>query len=334
MRNGVSVWGGIVWDREFDQENRKLTITAYSHEIYRFNRVLLKTRKYTDEDVFDVVRDLVNAMNYDLQDGINAIAGEPAQYNGTGGRPDSANIGLDLGTGLRGVTMTNEDDFRGIELKYIGEIINALSDNKNKYFEWRIEHTFTAGEFQKALKLTVPAANGYDSTLLFEYPGVISKYTWSDSMENASTRFWVTGAGDGPEKRIEYFINDTILSGGVLGDYDYIDYPLFDELELSRHGSVKNVDTLKEHAEQYAKESVPPMTDWEVTLYGEFDPQVSAFNQGDWAKFIIKDENFSSTQAFTRRIEEITVNVADAENQHDTVTLALTNETGPSTDMD
>lgn len=329
MRDDVPVWGGIVWDREFNQTDKKMTIKAFSFEIYLYHRVLWKSRTYTDSDVFAVVRDLVNAINVDFDSTENVIAGEPSPtYNGLGGRPDNSDIGINLGTGSRGAVTSR--DYRGIEVQLVGEVIDALSDNLNRNFEYRIVPTLSNNVFGKRLDLYVPPTDGLSTLLVFEYPGSIATYTWSDTMEGASTRYWVTGAGEGPNKRIQTWTNDTVLNGvGDNGVDDFSAFPVYDEVESSKHGSVKSTDRLAEYAQMYGKRTSPPVTDWDVTVYGQLEPNVTLYQAGDWAKFIIKDPSFGPTEAFTRRIEEKRVSVANGRDATETVQLVLTNESGP-----
>lgn len=329
MRDDSVVWGGIVWDRKFDTSTKKLDITAYTFEIYLYHRVLWKSRTYDNNDVFAVVRDLVNAVNVDFNSSSNVITGQPSPtYNGTGGRPSNSDIGISLGTGSRGATTSR--DFRGVELQLVGEAIDALSDNLNRNFEYRIVPTFSNETFGKRLELYVPPDDGLSSNLVFEYPGSIADYVWSDTMEGASTRFWVTGAGEGPNKRIQTWTNDTVLGGiGSNNVDDFSQFPVYDEVESSKHGSVKDTARLSEYAQMYGKRTIPPLTDWDITVNGSKEPNVTLYNAGDWAKFIIKDESFGGTEAFTRRIEEKTVTVSEGTSVTETVQLALTNESGP-----
>ena len=331
LRDDFPIWGGIVWDREFDQSTKKLTIKAFSFEIYFYHRVLWKNRLYDDDDVFSVVRDLVNAINVDFDDTENVIAGTPSPtYNGTGGRPSSADIGIALGTGSRGATTGR--DFRGVELQYVGEAIDALSDNMNRHFEYRITPLLSNNVFNKRLDLYVPPETGDDTLLFFEFPGSISTYKWTDTMEGAATRFWVTGAGEGPTKRIERWTNNSLLDGiGRNNADDFTAFPLYDEIESSKHGSVKSTSRLQEYAQEYGKRAEPPLTDWQMTVYGGLEPNVSLYKSGDWAKFVIKDPSFGATESFTRRIEERTVSVSNDPSVQETVVLALTNESGPLT---
>lgn len=339
VRKGIPVWGGIIWDRSYQQSNASFEITALGFEVYFSHRVIWKKRSYTNVDIFELVRDIVNAIQVDFNPDANVRAGTSPYFTGTqneyssaGGRPLSANLNISLGGNQMGFTETNDEDFRGSELKLAADAINALSDNQHN-FEWRIAPTFNTSTqvFGKALQLYQPAADASLATATFEFPGVISDYTWSDTMEGASTRYWETGAGDGPDKAIANWVNDSILNGSQTSiKHDYTNFPLYDEVDSSTHGSTKSTSKLQGYAQTSGQRSRPPLQDWSVTVNGAQNPDLSNYQTGDWAKFIIDDPKFGYKQGFARRITDMTVTVPEEEDGDESVALLLESTSDPA----
>jgi hypothetical protein len=342
VRNGVVVWGGIVWTRQYKKSTKYMDMTALSFEAYLDHRVIWRRRNYTDVDVYRIFRDLLHGIQVDFDPSATPIAGDPSVYyptDGTytnaGGRPDNASIGIADGSGTSPFDpVTNTDDFRGNELKFLGETISALSDHQNKYFEYRIEPSLVNEIFTKTLVIFAPEPNGSATNLIFTDPGAISDYTWSDTMEGAATRYWVTGDGQGPDKVIGNWVNDSLLTGGQQRENNYnANFPLYDEVDLSRHSRTKSQATLDNYAEKYGKKAEPPIVVWDVTVLGGRSPVLGTYRPGQWAKFIIQDDDLGDTIKFTRRILEMNVTVPDSGSSHESVELVLTNESGPDSDV-
>jgi hypothetical protein len=52
LRNGVCVWGGIIWGRQYSPSGKKLTVDASEFISYLYHRVLWQTLYYGSENVF------------------------------------------------------------------------------------------------------------------------------------------------------------------------------------------------------------------------------------------------------------------------------------------
>lgn len=67
LRGDTCVWGGIIWSRSYNAKDRVLSINASEFQSYMYKRIHWQTSIYpTTSDKYDVVRDMINKMNYDF----------------------------------------------------------------------------------------------------------------------------------------------------------------------------------------------------------------------------------------------------------------------------
>jgi hypothetical protein len=112
MRDGVCVWGGIIWSRDYDIIDRNLSVSALEFSSYFHHRLFWKTMALTGPTIKDMLTQLVTAVFND-QSSVN----EPLAYSAS----DVHNLinfyKQDNGSGSAGnrVTITTEENHNFID---------------------------------------------------------------------------------------------------------------------------------------------------------------------------------------------------------------------------
>lgn len=251
--------------------------------------------------------------------------------------------------------------FRGSELKTVGEILDDYSNTPDG-FEYRIDCTYNSGtgKFDKVFKFlplkpqslvdylnntyatgllpvgvyAPPEAFGADA-LVFEHPGNILNASMEETVEDASTRFWVQGEDDTGNA-------DASLPYAAESSLEYLTngWPLLENVE--KVNSVSDESTLFTYASRYLTESLPPISHFSITVNGSVKPELGTYAPGDWCSVIINDDDFvslrmqsdlepGSSQAnrqgmLIRKIESYEVTVPDNPSFPEEVSLQLVSE--------
>lgn len=168
--------------------------------------------------------------------------------------------------------------------------------------------------------------------VVFEYPGNITDFSLSESAENAATRMWVSGNGDG-------------LDGNASQPYaaasatDLLNqgWPLLDQVEEKNDQSTAAIgeSALYKYAEDFLGEARPPEGTFNLSVNGSIDPQVGDYLPGDWCTIIIDDDFVRSrlasdleprTNVIVRKIVGYKVSVPDSPAFPEKVDLELISE--------
>lgn len=340
-RNGVPVWGGIIDAREYNASTRELQISAVSFEAWLYHRVIWHTVSYPNTvDQYQVVRNLVALAQTDFA-GVGVPADNVVQF------PAAATINLQVDSSNSG---KHQDTLTvsGYELRSFGEVIEEFSDNLGG-FEYNIEVTLDPGDRNKFLKILtfrdtppsqLPAGQTYTGTRpglnenFFEFPGNISELSFSDSIDETATRYYVTGktpeTASGTSTQLAAtprgsWNNDAYLSSG---------WPLLEYVESSKHSEVSVQATLDSYARQYGRRARPPVPTWSVRVNGGLDPVIGTYRPGDWCRILTSDPflkqriglETESLTGLVKRIAAFNVEVPDTEQTPETVELTLIDE--------
>lgn len=258
-RNGVPVWGGIIWARQYDSSegSGKMTLTAKTFESYFYHRFQRTTKYWSNEDQLEIARWLVTS----------------------NGSAAAVLIDVDTTTSPR----RRERTMFGYEYKTTGEELEQLA-NLIDGFDWNVVIGLDADDKPtRKLVFYYPEAgvSRADTTLQFEFPGVIKDYTMTDNSEDGGNYIWAIGAGEGSEMVVESASDYSQLSQG---------WPV---IETSRsHKSVLRPSTLQEHADKALEKLNTPVTVFTANLRADQDPIYGSYSLGDWARFRFRDYYF------------------------------------------
>lgn len=358
LRDERPVWGGIIWDRSYSANTRTLTVNAATWESYLFKRFVWHT--YTtpkDADQYQVVRQFFRHMRRDFnnlyvaEDNVTPISESITQAIDL----YTTDIPWEHGHAQDEITYKREN------MKSFGEMLTDFADNVNG-FEWYFVYTYNGimQRFRRRLHFLPtpphllpkgspkPQDNETDKpgidTFLFEFPGNIVTLDLEEDAQNACTRQFVVGGYDPSlnteKKPIGSWNNMGAINAG---------YPLFENVESSRHNDVAKLGRLNRLAAIYGRQSAPPIRNWNVTVAGDKDPIVGSYRVGHWCRVMIHDPfiqqsldsaNVSYANGIVKRIMGYTVNVPTGSQLPELVTLELEDDffipnepAGPNDDL-
>lgn len=122
--------------------------------------------------------------------------------------------------------------------------------------------------------------------IVFEYPGNVIDFSFTENAEGSATRMWVAGNADG-------------LSGDISQPYaaatstDLLaqGWPILDQVEERNdvNTAAAGEAALYDYAQEFLNEARPPEATFSISVNGSLDPQVGDYLPGDWCSIIIDD---------------------------------------------
>jgi hypothetical protein len=294
-RNGILVWGGVIWNRDYSSADQTLTVTAREFESYFERRLITTTTSFTNADQLLIARTL--------------ITNAQAATNG--------DIGVQVGTETSGVLIDRV--YYDYELKNVYQAIKDLSNQDDGFdFNIKVEYDLITNEPIKTLVLGYPRTGNIDSgvgdiqTPVFLFPaGNMVEYQYPEDGSIIGNSLYVIGAGSN-EGKLQAFAEDTAkLTAG---------WPL---LENSANYSDITDQTVLDQlatAQVLALSEPPPIINIVVPAYE--NPVFGTYAIGDDARLIINDPRFPTGLDSVYRI--VGFNVQPGENGPERVTITLT----------
>jgi len=293
-RSGVLVWGGIIWNREWDTGNQRLKITAREFESYFERRRIASTLVFTNQDQLTIAENLINAAQSVPYGNINVLI-------------PSTTSGVIIGSQI----------YYNYELKTYFNALLDLAKNNNG-FDFNIKVAYDGSRNPtKTLQLGYPRlGNTYSSSSatvpVFQIPaGNIVQYNYKEDGTKAANSVYATGAGSNEGKLIANSVDTTKTLSG---------WPLLED--SSNYSNITDSTLLGGLASgQVLATSYPPQT-LQIVAPPYLDPVFGTYNLGDQARVILKDDFYPSTFDGNYRI--VGLNVSPGENGPERVTLTLT----------
>lgn len=236
---------------------------------------------------------------------------------------------------------------RGSSLVNIGDHLDKYT-NTFEGFEYRIDCAYSSATNTFSKKLVVvpmdPLTDAQKENLeipyplsvfgadrvVFEHPGNILDAQMEENATDAATRFWVQGKNeDGVNSEAGEPYAGVAMSG-LLAD----GWPILDEVETFESDDEL---VLADYATRYLQESVPPISNFNITVNGSVNPVVGTYSPGDWCSVIIDDVFVQLRMAsrleprdnvLVRKIDAYTVTVPTSPAYPETVSLELFRESG------
>ncbi len=296
-RNGVLVWGGVIWGRTYNSTEQTLNITAREFESYFERRRITTTQAFTNTDQLVIARTLI----------------DNAQLVPYG------DIGVITGSETSGVLVDRV--YYDYELKGVYPAIQDLS-RADDGFDFNIQVSYDPVTYEpiKTLILGYPrtgtAYNPNDpAAFVFIFPaGNIVEYEYPEDGSIAANSVYALGAGSNEGKLIENAQDATKFADG---------WVLLEE--QANYSDVTDVTLLQELAlGQVLAVSYPPTT-IKIVVPAYVSPEFGTYGIGDDARIIITDERFPETLDAVYRI--VALNVQPGEDGPERVTITLTEPT-------
>jgi len=294
-RDGVLVWGGIIWNRTFSSKDQSLTITAREFESYFEKRVITTTNVFTNVDQLTIAQTLITQAQ--------AVS--------------SGNIGVTVGTETSGVLVSKT--YYSYELKNVFSAIQDLSKS-NAGFDFNIQVSYDSNSNPtKTLHLGYPrygiAYSATSTTVpVLELPGNMVAYEYAEDGTLAANYVYAVGAGSNEGKLIATAVDGTKIAAGwpvieVMQNYsDQTDGVLLGNLAS---GAVSAI-------------SYPPVI-LKAVIPTFVDPIFGSYNVGDDVRVRITDDRFPAGLDTYYRLTAYNVQVGEDGPEEVTLTLSIAN---------
>jgi hypothetical protein len=296
-RNGILVWGGVIWGRNYNSSEQRLSITAREFESYFERRRITQTVSFANIDQLVIARTLI----------------DDAQLAPYG------DIGVITGAETSGVLIDRV--YYDYELKGVYPAIQDLSRAEDGFdFNITVEYDPITEEPIKTLVLGYPRSGTvYDindpEAFVFIFPaGNIVEYEYPEDGPIAANTIYAVGAGSNEGKLIEIAQDTTKFAEGWALLEDQVNYTDTVDTNLLQELATGAVNAL----------SYPP-TVIKIVVPAYVTPEFGSYGIGDDARLIITDERFPNTLDAIYRI--VALSVQPGEEGPERVTITLTETT-------
>ena len=295
-RNGILIWGGVIWNRTYNSADQTLTIAAREFESYFERRRITSSVSYTNQDQLSVAQSLV------------ALA-QSVPFG---------NINVIVPTNTSGVLVSRT--FYSYELKTYYSALQDLSRGTNG-FDFNIQVSYDgSGQPQKSLVLGYPRiGTAYTSNQtgipVFEFPaGNIVEYEYPEDGSIAANTVYALGAGSNEGKLIATATDSTKTASGWALLEEQANYS-----DISSSTLLQSLATGQVNAVSY------PPTTIKIVVPPYIDPVWGTYQLGDNVRLRIKDPWQPNQLDAIYRL--VALNVQPGENAPERATLTLTNTT-------
>jgi hypothetical protein len=299
-RNDALVWGGVLWNREYNSTTQTLTFQAREFLSLFERRRIITTAAYTNIDQLQLAQTIMsNAQGV------------------TGG-----NIGMlynqDSGsTSTSGVLVSRT--YYGYEYKQVLAAVQDLA-KQTSGFDFEISTYYDGdGNPAKSFNTYYPKSGKTYSTTsttapVFQLPGNIVEYEYPEDATIAANTIYALGAGSNEGKLIATATDATKVSAG---------WPLLED--QANYSDLTDATLLAGLAGgQISAVSYPPTT-LRVVAPPSQSPTFGTYEIGDEVRVIINDNRFPTTLDAIYRL--VALSVTPGEDGPERVTLTLTTGT-------
>ncbi|MFI0514710.1 hypothetical protein RKD19_006473 [Streptomyces canus] len=302
-RDGVLVWGGVIWTVKYTSADRHLEIGAAGFLSYFDHRRVLPAAfdpaltdlasvsvPFTDRDQSDIARELVAVAQ--------AHPGGDIRV-----RPES--------TALSGITRTLV--YPGSDLKSTGEALRELASLEDGP-DFVIDMAYGSdGRPARRLRVGTPQLGRQGTPHVWEYGANLIDYTWP--ADGASTASRVFALGEQGESGQLVAVAEDSGTGRPLT-----------ETEVS-YVHLTDADLLRSQARSALAAVSAPVVLPELTVRADLEPVLGSYQVGDDALVVIKDVFFPEGTRFGVRITGIEVTPGNDAGEEQ-VQLTVTPATG------
>lgn len=299
-RDGVLVWGGIIWSREYNSNSQSLSITAQTFDSYFNRRRVTQTRVYLNVDQFTIAQALVTQAQSSAGGNIGVIV-----PNTTSGRL---------------VSRTYYNYEQKTVLAALQDLSKAgAANNTLPGFDFSFDVAYDgSGTPTKQFNLYYPRAgtaystsNPYTPTLQLP-SGNILEYNYLEDGSLAANLIWISGGGSNEGKLLNGTSDSSKITAGwpLLEDnYNYGDMISSAQLANLGQGHLAAVST-------------PPVS-LTVVVPPYVAPVLGSYVIGDDFRIMITDERFPTGLDATYRLIALNVTPGEAGPERATLTFSL-----------
>lgn len=213
-RDGLIIWGGIIWDREYNSDTRMLKLSGASWESYFFHRravpadAMIGSVTAGDDQLVVAIELLTqcDVVTYNGGTSVNPTVPLGVRVDQT---DDYFNVAVSTGTGV-----ARDLWFYPGDTRTLGDVLTAMALLDNG-FDWAIDSHGSFGSRYRDFNMGYPRGRTYGQdgfVFAFDVANQITKYTWKVSAANVAT--FVRAIGAGTDANTVY-ADDSISPGGT-----------------------------------------------------------------------------------------------------------------------
>ena len=293
-RDGVLVWGGIIWSRDYDSDSQHISINAQEFESYFSRRRITSNAVFTLTDQLAIARSLITTAQ--------SVAG--------------GNINVVTGSETSGILINRT--YYATELKPVYQALMDLSQS-TQGFDFNIQVSYnSANQPIKTLKLNYPqSGTRYSSSNptapVFEFPASnIITYSYFEDGSLTANTFTVFGAGSNEGQLQAVATNSAQITAG---------WPLLEDVanysDLTDSTLLSNISTGRLNA------SINPPVSLKIIAPPYSAPVLGSYGIGDDVRVRIKDERFPNGLDAIYRLIALSVTPGESSGERDTLSLTL-----------
>lgn len=192
-RDGVLIWGGIIWSRTYQSNAQTVQLTAQTFESY-FDRVACSSNI--------------------IQQGVEQVALFKNIIDNMQAQDTQSNIGLTYAslpsTGINRTVLLPGYEFHMYQ-EALDQLLGAVDS-----FEYTINVTASATQDRPNKVVTVgyPTLNSSITGQYYDYPGTVLNYWWPETTSEGATRFAGRGYGAGNKAPTAVVVDGTAINAG------------------------------------------------------------------------------------------------------------------------
>jgi hypothetical protein len=300
FRDGVPIWGGILWKRTLSSGERVVKIEGDTFDSYMYHRILDQDLMFirdmtknppiegTDQiDMFRVLWDHMSGNRSEYLGGMLGTAQLPP-------RPNS-DIHVLLSPTPRN-TVKRGRSFMKWDFRTYGEHLETLAGLKDG-FEWYAtvaqapEGSTSISGVDRRIEFAWPRFGRpfLETGFIWEFPANMLSYSWTADADKSATAAYVLGAGEGDLRAYAVLYNQQRLNEG---------WPLIDVAYT--HSTVSSKATMESHAAKYLRAFDPPVGEFDLTVHPDLPPTfgppgTEQYFMGDEIGIKIEDDIFAGS---------------------------------------
>lgn len=296
-RDGVLVWGGIIWGRQYTHSSKVLQINATEFWSYFKQRTITQSLTFSVVDPLAVAQGVVNWAQ----------------------SVDGGDIGVQVGSETSGTFISFTVNW--YENRPVSDVISTLSKadldgtGTQVGFDFAIDVAYdSSGVPQKYLRLGYPRRGRIagQTGLAFASGSDITDYGWSDDASQSAAQIIAVGTGSADQTPTARGVNLTAVSNGM---------PLLDQVQ--QYQNISDPTILQSIANGYVASRYLPLEIPQPVIRGSAPTQIGSWIVGDDARFIIDpDERFpAGLDSYYRIVGDSVQFVNDSQFEEITLTL-------------
>jgi len=294
VRDGVLVWGGIIWTSKYNSRDRTLEVGAAGFLSY-FDRRRVLPAPYdpAHDDVATLVTTYVEVDQAEIARSLIRTA--QSHPGGDIGVQDAATTSIGPASEYPR-TLT----YHGYELKSVGEALRELATLDNGP-DFLIDVSFgPGGRPERRLQVGRPHLGQEGVPHFWEYGANLVSYTWPQDGASMANRVYALGSGSEAGQVIETAAGASWISAG---------WPLT-EADVA-HVHVNDRGLLSSIASAELSSVARPVVLPELVVRADRDPVLGSYQVGDRAQVVVKDGFFPGGKEFRVRLLGIEVTPGD-----------------------